>query len=657
MPCSTDCIRWESIAGCKNAAKVGKTSIIEVLITASFEEEVQPVLPVLVVPREVTPEHVHVSIVDTPGDPQLVSKVDEELKQADVVVLVYSVNDERTQERVSTFWLQKFRNDGVEVPIILVGNKIDTRGGITDPAAAAKMEAFIKPIMDKYKEVDVCIECSAKTVSNISEVFYFAQKAVLHPTRPLYDVENHSLKPSAEAALRRIFKICDKDRDGGLSDKELNDFQFTCFNVLLQPDELAGVKKVVQENKPRDGIRPDGSISVEGFIYLHTLFVQKGRLETTWIVLRKFGYGDDMRLPLDDKTRIRRSDDQSVELSAKGKQFLSELFATADKDADGMLSPAELKEAFSDYPDPPFTISHSENLTWKGERFTCRGKSGNPNYMTLDSFLSRWTLYTLESPNDAMLAMMYLGYLEAPLSAFKITKSRKRDRYNRAVSREVFNIMVIGDDGRAKTDIIRGLVGEPATGQDNPECAAVASLDASELSPGAGTRTIVMRDVPLVSTDSLFGSRPAIDAADVLCIVFDASSEKSFETARSLWKRVQSLRPSIVLPVVFVASTENLEKHSVILSEADELCLTASLSSPVRVSMKDGDNGSLYKNLLGVALYPQVACPDYYDIASSGTSAAKTALKVLAGGFIVGGLLYGAKRIYDYCTTKPTTTS
>jgi Ras family protein T1 len=41
------------------------------------------------------------------------------------------------------------------------------------------------------QEVETCVECSAKTPLNVSEVFYFAQKAVLHPTAPLYDSREH----------------------------------------------------------------------------------------------------------------------------------------------------------------------------------------------------------------------------------------------------------------------------------------------------------------------------------------------------------------------------------------------------------------------------------------------------------------------------------
>lgn len=631
----------------KSAAKVGKTSIIEVLITATFEEEVQAVLPVLVVPKDVTPERVHVEIVDTPGAESEVAKVHEELKKADVIVLVYSVNDEESQRRIGSYWLKKFRAQNVNVPIILVGNKIDTRGGITDPSAAAKMEAFIKPIMDNHREVDVCIECSAKTVSNISEVFYFAQKAVLHPTGPLYDVDKHSLKPPAIAALKRIFQLCDKDCDGGLNDQELNEFQYTCFNVHLQPEELEGVKKVVQENRPKNGIRPDGSISVEGFVFLHTLFVQKGRLETTWIVLRKFGYDDEMRLSLPAQSKVKRTDDQSVELSKKGKEFLTGVFTTVDQDKDGALSPAELKSAFADHPDGAFFVSADSP---KGERLTEFGVGEKAECMNQTSFLSRWAMYVQESPNDALLSLMYLGYAENPSTAVSVTKSRKRDRYNRTISREVFHILVLGDDYAEKSDIIRGLSGHAATGKDSPGIAAVAAVsDDTEKE-----KTLIMKDGRFITPQNLASQGAATDRADVICIAFDGSSESSWEYAKNLWNMIK-FTAEIKVPVVFVASMEKVDGESPVLGEADALCEEFSLPSPVRVSLRDGENGYLYQDLLGVALTPQVACPDYFESAQSGSSAAATALQVAAGTLVVSGILYGAKRLYDYYTTKPQT--
>lgn len=43
------------------------------------------------------------------------------------------------------------------------------------------------------------LQCSAKNLKNISELFYYAQKAVLHPTAPLYDPEEKQVRRSAQS--------------------------------------------------------------------------------------------------------------------------------------------------------------------------------------------------------------------------------------------------------------------------------------------------------------------------------------------------------------------------------------------------------------------------------------------------------------------------
>lgn len=50
--------------------------------------------------------------------------------------------------------------------------------------------------MEDFPEVESCVECSAKTLHNISEMFYYAQKAVLHPTAPLYVMEEQDVSDS-----------------------------------------------------------------------------------------------------------------------------------------------------------------------------------------------------------------------------------------------------------------------------------------------------------------------------------------------------------------------------------------------------------------------------------------------------------------------------
>ena len=165
----------------------------------------------------------------------------------------------------------------------------------------------VVPVMNRWKEIETCLECSAKQLIFVGEVFYYALKAVVHPTAPLFDPQANSgqgaLKPLCVKALKRIFIMCDKDKvstrgfppvhsrvdvhtdaslkmqllemqllvfkicrhlrsgaerddmfatqDGALSDDELNAFQVRCFSMPLQPDELLGVKNVVSEKMPQ----------------------------------------------------------------------------------------------------------------------------------------------------------------------------------------------------------------------------------------------------------------------------------------------------------------------------------------------------------------------------------------------------------------------
>ena len=85
--------------------------------------------------------------------------------------------------------------------------------------------------------------------------------------------------------------------------------QVRCFSAPLQPTEISGVKRAVQEKMP-EGVN-DNTLTLTGFLFLHALFIEKGRLETAWTVLRKFDYENDIKLR-DDLIAmpIRRAPDQ-----------------------------------------------------------------------------------------------------------------------------------------------------------------------------------------------------------------------------------------------------------------------------------------------------------------------------------------------------------
>lgn len=54
------------------------------------------------------------------------------------------------------------------------------------------------------------------------------------------------------------------------------------------------MKSVIAQNVA-GGIENE-AITMKGFLFLHCLFIQRGRNETTWTVLRKFGYDENLEL-------------------------------------------------------------------------------------------------------------------------------------------------------------------------------------------------------------------------------------------------------------------------------------------------------------------------------------------------------------------------
>jgi len=201
------------------------------------------------------------------------------------------------------------------------------------------------------------------------------------------------LQPKAEAALTRIFTLCDRDRDELLNDEELNAFQAACFEHPLDALELKGVKEVVRESTD-DGLR-DNCITLKGFLLMHNQFIEKGYLEMTWAVLRRFGYGDDVELRrefLHPPLRAKAQPDCSTELSSAGRQFLIALFNQYDTAGVGQLDKTTLEAMFS----------LSSGAPWESEELA--------QSMTLDQFLAAWTLLVHDDYESAMGHLAGLGF-------------------------------------------------------------------------------------------------------------------------------------------------------------------------------------------------------------------------------------------------------
>ncbi|XP_066560317.1 mitochondrial Rho GTPase 1-A isoform X3 [Amia ocellicauda] len=573
--------------------KVGKTSLIMSLVSEEFPDEVPMRAEEITIPADVTPERVPTHIVDYSEAEQSDEQLYQEISKANVICIVYSVNNKNSIEQVTSRWIPLI-NDRMDkdsrVPLILVGNK-------SDLVEHSSMETIL-PIMNQYTEIETCVECSAKNLKNISELFYYAQKAVLHPTGPLYCPEEKEMKPACVKALTRIFKVTDLDNDGILNDAELNFFQRTCFNTPLAPQALEDVKNVVRKNMS-DGVHDNG-LTLKGFLFLHTLFIQRGRHETTWTVLRRFGYDDDLELTQDYLfPPLKIPPDCTTELNHNAYLFLQSLFDKHDQDRDCALSPDELKDLFKVFPYMPWGPDVNNTV--------CTNDHG---WITYQGYLSQWTLTTYL---DVQRCLEYLGYLgysiiseqESQAAAITVTRDKKIDLQKKQTQRNVFRCNVIGMKGCGKSGFLQAFLGRNLMRQrqlreDHRSFYAISTTyvygqEKYLLLHEVFTESELLSEADLSDADL---------ACDVVCLVYDSSNTRSFEFCAKVFK--QHFMDSKT-PCMIVAAKSDLHevKQQCSVSPLD-FCRKHKMPPPqaftcntLEIPSKD-----IYTKLTTMAMYP-----------------------------------------------------
>ncbi|XP_066560319.1 mitochondrial Rho GTPase 1-A isoform X4 [Amia ocellicauda] len=579
--------------------KVGKTSLIMSLVSEEFPDEVPMRAEEITIPADVTPERVPTHIVDYSEAEQSDEQLYQEISKANVICIVYSVNNKNSIEQVTSRWIPLI-NDRMDkdsrVPLILVGNK-------SDLVEHSSMETIL-PIMNQYTEIETCVECSAKNLKNISELFYYAQKAVLHPTGPLYCPEEKEMKPACVKALTRIFKVTDLDNDGILNDAELNFFQRTCFNTPLAPQALEDVKNVVRKNMS-DGVHDNG-LTLKGFLFLHTLFIQRGRHETTWTVLRRFGYDDDLELTQDYLfPPLKIPPDCTTELNHNAYLFLQSLFDKHDQDRDCALSPDELKDLFKVFPYMPWGPDVNNTV--------CTNDHG---WITYQGYLSQWTLTTYL---DVQRCLEYLGYLgysiiseqESQAAAITVTRDKKIDLQKKQTQRNVFRCNVIGMKGCGKSGFLQAFLGRNLMRQrqlreDHRSFYAISTTyvygqEKYLLLHEVFTESELLSEADLSDADL---------ACDVVCLVYDSSNTRSFEFCAKVFK--QHFMDSKT-PCMIVAAKSDLHevKQQCSVSPLD-FCRKHKMPPPqaftcntLEIPSKD-----IYTKLTTMAMYPHVTQAD-----------------------------------------------
>ncbi|XP_053410578.1 mitochondrial Rho GTPase 2 isoform X15 [Nycticebus coucang] len=564
-------------------AQVGKTSLILSLVSEEFPEEVPPRAEEITIPADVTPEKVPTHIVDYSEAEQTDEELQDEIHKevaipfaaysgpltglqavANVVCVVYDVSKEATIEKIRTKWIPLVNGrteKGPRVPIILVGNKSDLRSG-------SSVEAVL-PIMNQFPEIETCVECSAKNLRNISELFYYAQKAVLHPTAPLYD-------PEAK--------------------------QKACFGHPLAPQALEDVKMVVRKNVV-GGVQDD-RLTLDGFLFLNTLFIQRGRHETTWTILRRFGYSDTLELTNDYLfPPLHVPPGCSTELNHLGYQFVQRVFEKHDQDRDGALSPTELQSLFSVFPVAP----------WGPEllRTVCT----EAGWLPLHGYLCQWTLVTYLDVQRCLGHLGYLGYPtlceeDSQARAITVTREKRLDQEKGQTQRSVLMCKVVGAPGVGKSAFLQAFLGHSLGHQDareSPEEPSTYAINTVQVN--GQEKYLILCEV---GTDSLLATLPD-SACDVVCLMFDGSDPESFLYCADIYKRHYMDGQT---PCLFLCSKADLPEGVALYGPSPaEFCRRHRLPTPIPFSCAGPEEPStaIFTQLATMATFPHLAqaemCP------------------------------------------------
>lgn len=129
---------------------------------------------------------IDVDVFDTAGSEDYDRLRPQSYKDADVFLLCFSLINRNTLKHIKTKWVKEVRQTSPDVPIIVVGLKMDLRDNF-DKADIDRNEDGVEPIkkekaqklIQKIEAVQY-LECSAKNMQRLDEVFdsmlYYAQK-------------------------------------------------------------------------------------------------------------------------------------------------------------------------------------------------------------------------------------------------------------------------------------------------------------------------------------------------------------------------------------------------------------------------------------------------------------------------------------------------
>lgn len=471
----------------------------------------------------------------------------------------------------------------------------------------------------------------------VTKIFDKARQAVLYPQTPICDMATCQLTQSCRNALTRIFRMYDKDRDGKLSVDELAKFQMQTFDVPIFESDLSRWKKVLTKQNPNEPVLKDGKFSLANFFAVFDLFVDKNRLDFPWVVLRKYGYDDDLNLKIPTHvTDIEKTKDWRLTYSAQ--TFLMEMFHQFDVDKDGMLSVDDIINIFSIFPDPALPAWHPERVSvfdncYSAPKICLRRGQDTPPSPTSDSepmtlsqsfsasgitisslptlsmartvplhpmslleWMGHWHMLSAIAPVESRTELYRLGHIEK--SRRKSSKRKPEKEISSSEKIVTLRVCVMGSEGCGKSALLNVLCDMPedestfekAPLETVPTRRPESSIAHVRIKLDEGKDLVVhlvFTEIPTgdertKELGTLIGPsiRPKSRTFDLVVFVFDCHVPSSLLYSSQMEKDL--LTDDI--PRVYVGTKNDDNVRSATISSAEAHCMELDLEAPLLTS-------------------------------------------------------------------------
>ncbi|CAI8496522.1 unnamed protein product [Hanseniaspora opuntiae] len=567
---------------------VGKTTLLHLLSTNNPSESVPKRYPNVIISTEDFPDDVNCPTTTTLVDCSKNMMTASLLKEIDSILLIY--NDLQSYNRVYEHWLPELRKMGMDRPLIVLKNEfleVAADGNGHGHRESCEMELMM--LTTEFKEISSTLHGSLIKGQRVNlnlayAAVYHCIRSVVYALPPLYDYKTNELKKSCQIAMKRIFTLADDDMDGVLNYYEMKKLQEKCFPVsknMSSFDELEferlciEIKMYKQEESTRmerehtldlAANTNKSGIDLYDFYTLIKIYIERGKFETVWGLLRGFKYNDILQI----------SDDL--------------LYPSLDSFIDdGQL--------------------HRANCT--------TDRYGNVN---LSGWLAQWAMTTFLDYKTTTKYLVYFGYQDNPRDCLKITKPKKYKKRNGLLyranvsDRKVFNCFVIGKAKCGKSTLLRSFANK-----DDSDTSSLHAYYSPTIRPNIVTNSLelddgkqyylILQEFGQTEEEVLSNERKWEQCDVVVCLAYDSSDPESFSYILSVIQRFKHL---LKIPCIVVALKADLDTQDQRCpTQPKDFCDALNLDSPLRISAYWPSMTQLFEKIVNVSLQPLKATPGF----------------------------------------------